>query len=154
MMLSFSLCFCILHFALSYHDISVLLYSYVTCQSLLKLSSLSPPEHHSGHLTLWRDIRGCSLSLFLSYTLFFIQRHVHSQMLAQKTNVRPKTVQREHCPTKVMLRVVRRHCHLCPTWMHSDINAARRKPIWPPVWLKIQQGQLVQPGNTHALPRE
>lgn len=81
--------------------------------------------------------------------------HTHNRKLARKTNVRPKTAQGEHCPTKVTLWAERRHCHLCPTWMHSHINAARRKAIWPPVWLEIQQGQLVQTGNaTHTLPRE
>lgn len=91
-----------------------------------------------------------TLSLFLSVS----HTHAHNQKLAQKANVRPKRVQREHRPTKVTLRAERRRCHLCPTWTHSHINAARRKPIRPPVWQEIQQGQLVQPGNTHKCTAE
>lgn len=64
-MLGFMLCFC-LRFAVSYHHIVVLPYSYVTCQSLLPLSSPSPPDCHPAPPTLWLDIRGCSLSLSLS----------------------------------------------------------------------------------------
>lgn len=46
---------------------------------------------------------------------------MHNHELATKTNVRPKTVERERRPTKVTPRAERGRCHLFPTWMsHED----------------------------------
>lgn len=67
---------------------------------------------HPGPVALWLVTRGRSLFFYLSLT----HTHAHNQKLAQKANVRPKRVQREHRPTKVTLRAERRRCHLCPTW--------------------------------------
>lgn len=135
-------CFCCI---LLHHNSRFMLSCVPVCHSanfaatVGSLPSWPPP----GPLELWPGIRGFSLPLCLT----------HNHKLAQTANVRPKTLQRELRPTKVMLRVLGGHCHLCPTWMHSHTNVARRKPIWPPVWLEIQKGQLVRAGNA-ALPRE
>lgn len=145
---------CLCSAAVSWHHRSVL--SCVLMCHLPKFAAtvIFCPSWPSSWLSRSLARHQTPLSLCLTHIHTHAITYTHNQKLAQKTNVRPKTAQGEHRPTKVTLRAERRHCHLCPTWMHSHINAARRKPIWPPVWLEIQQGQLVQPGNTHALPRE
>lgn len=98
----------------------------VTCQILLPLSSASPPDCNPGPLALWLHIRGPSISLSQTHTnthnpytiRSWPQRPMWDQRQCRGSIAKPRSCSRQRGDT-----------HLCPTWMHSHINAARRKPI-------------------------
>lgn len=138
-----------------YHDIIDLCSRVLMCDlpkfaatviSLLSWPSSWPSSSLARHQTL--------LSHCLKHTCNNIHPHTQSE-IGPKDQCETKDSAGGASPNQGHAPGGERHCHLCPTWMHSHINAARRKAIWPPVWLEIQQGQLVHTGNTtHSLLRE